>query len=255
MDNARRRNIHARAACGGAGRDPSPRRRRETGLYGAAGTGAPPTSGRTGKNLRRGSANCAKTDAVSTAPRRLPSSAAGSRRNSARPRLPRRLVMAGNETTTNLIGNGMLALLRHPGELQRLREDPGLIPPAVEELLRYDAPAQALFRRALANCEVNGFTLRKGDNIILLIGAASRNPDAFDGPDRLDVGRAECPHLILSRGIHYCLGAQFARLGARIAFETPLERFPEIGLLDDRPRFRGGVVLRGLRALPLRGRA
>ena len=166
----------------------------------------------------------------------------------------RLLIMAGNETTTNLIGNGMLALLRNPDQLRRLREDPGLIPPAVEELLRYDAPAQAFFRRALADCEVNGFELRKGDNIILLIGAANRDAQAFDDPDRLDVGRAECPHLSLSRGIHYCLGAQLARLEARIVFETLLERFPEIELLDHRPRFRSGVVLRGLRSLPLRCR-
>ncbi|MCY3755940.1 MAG: cytochrome P450, partial [Alphaproteobacteria bacterium] len=89
-------------------------------------------------------------------------------------------------------------------------------------------------------------------NIILLIGAANRDPDAFDDPNRLDVARAECPHLSLSRGIHYCLGAQLARLEARIVFETLLERFPEIELLDDRPRFRSGVVLRGLRSLPLR---
>ena len=164
----------------------------------------------------------------------------------------RLLVMAGNETTTNLIGNGMLALLRNPDQLRRLREDPGLIPTAVEELLRYDPPAQAFFRRALADCEVNGFELRKGDNIILLIGAANRDGQAFVDPDRLDIGRAECPHLSLSRGIHYCLGAPLARLEGRIVFETLLERFPEIELLDPRPRFRSGVVLRGLQSLPLR---
>ena len=166
----------------------------------------------------------------------------------------RLLVMAGNETTTNLIGNGMLALLRNPDQLRRLRDDPGLIPTAVEELLRYDAPAQAFFRRALADGEVNGFALRKGDNVILLIGAANRDEQAFDDPDRLDVGRAECPHLSLSRGIHYCLGAPLARLEGRIVLETLLERFPDIELLDDRPRFRSGVVLRGLESLPLRGR-
>ena len=166
----------------------------------------------------------------------------------------RLLVMAGNETTTNLIGNGMLALLRNPNQLRRLRDDPGLIPTAVEELLRYDPPAQAFFRRAVADCEVNGFDLRKGDNIILLVGAANRDAQAFDDPDRLDVGRAKCPHLSLSRGIHHCLGASLARLESRIVFETLLERFPEIELLDETPRLRSGVVLRGLQSLPLRCR-
>ena len=125
--------------------------------------------------------------------------------------------------------------------------------PRIEELLRYDAPAQAFFRRAIADCAVNGFELSRGDNIILLIAAANRDGQAFNDPDRLDVGRAECPHLSLSRGIHYCLGAQLARLEARIVFETLLERFPKIELLDDQPRFRSGVVLHGLRSLPIRG--
>ena len=109
--------------------------------------------------------------------------------------LLRLLLIAGNETTTNLIGNGVLALLRNPGELERLRDDPGLIPSAVEELLRYDSPAQATFRRALADCEVIGFPIRRRDNIVLLLGAASRDPDAVEAPDRLDVarsGRARC---------------------------------------------------------------
>ena len=164
----------------------------------------------------------------------------------------RLLLIAGNETTTNMIGNGMLALLRNPDQLRRLRRDPSLIPTAVEELLRYDSPAQATFRRALADCEVNGFEVRKRDNVVVLVGAANRDPDAFENPDRLDVGRAKCPHLTLGRGIHHCLGAPLARLEGRIVFETLLERFPEIGLLDERPRFRNGVVLRGLQSLPLR---
>ena len=149
----------------------------------------------------------------------------------------RLLLIAGNETTTNLVGNGMLALLRNPDQLRRLRRDPSLIPNAVEELLRYDSPTQATFRRALADCEVNGFEVRKRDNVVVLVGAANRDPDAFENPDRLDVGRAKCPHLTLGRGIHHCLGAPLARLEGRIVFETLLERFPEISLLDERPRF------------------
>ena len=166
--------------------------------------------------------------------------------------LLRLLLIAGNETTANLIGNGVLALLRNPGELERLREDPGLIPSAVEELLRYDSPAQATFRRALADCEVNGFPIRRRDNIVLLLGAANRDPDAFEAPDRLDVARSGRAHLSLGRGIHHCLGAPLARLEGRIALEMLLERFPRIGLRTGRPRFRPSVVIRGLRSLPLR---
>ena len=164
----------------------------------------------------------------------------------------RLLLIAGNETTTNLIGNGMLALLRNPGELQRLREDPGLIPSAVEELLRFDSPVQATFRRALADCEVNGFELRRRDNLVVLVGSANRDADAFADPDRLDVGRGEAAHLSFGRGIHHCLGAPLARLEGRIVLEMLLERFPRIALGDESPRFRKSIVLRGLRSLPLR---
>ena len=121
--------------------------------------------------------------------------------------------------------------------------------------MRFDSPVQATFRRVLADCEVNGFALRRRDNIALLVGAANRDPDAFENPDRLDIGRVSCPHLTIGRGIHHCLGAPLARLEGRIVFETLetlLERFPEIGLLDERPKFRNGVVLRGLQSLPLR---
>ena len=164
----------------------------------------------------------------------------------------RLLVIAGNETTANLIGNGMLALLRNPGELRRLRDDPGLIPAAVDELLRFDSPVQTDFRRVLADCEVNGFPLRARDNLVLSLGAANRDPAAFADPDRLDVGRRPGAHLSFGRGIHHCLGAALARLEGRIAFEMLLERFPRIELLDSRPRFRGGIVLRGLESLMVR---
>ena len=164
----------------------------------------------------------------------------------------RLLLIAGNETTTNLIGNGMLALLRNPDQLRRLREDPGLIPSAMEELLRFDSPVQATFRRVLADCEVNGFTVRKRDNLALLIGSANRDPDVFEEPDRLDVGRGDTTHLSFGRGIHHCLGAPLARLEGRIAFEMLLERFPRIELPGTHPRFRKSIVLRGLESFPLR---
>ena len=164
----------------------------------------------------------------------------------------RLLLIAGNETTANLIGNGTLALLRNPEQLRRLRDDPSLIPSAVEELIRFDSPVQTDFRRALADCEVNGFPVRKRDNIVVLLGAANRDPEMFENPDRLDVGRDQRSHLSFGRGIHHCLGAPLARLEGRIVLEMLLERFPEIGLLTDRPRFHRTIVLRGLESLPLR---
>lgn len=163
----------------------------------------------------------------------------------------RLLLGAGTETTANLIGNGVLALLRHPDQLQRLREDPRLIPFAVEELLRFDSPVQTDFRRALVDCEVNGFPVRKRDNIVLLLGAANRDPEVFEDPDRLDVGRRPGPHLSFGRGIHHCLGAPLARMQSRIVLEVLLERFSSMELIG-RPRFSRGIVRRGLQSLTLR---
>jgi len=164
----------------------------------------------------------------------------------------RLLLIAGNETTTNLIGNGFLALLRHPDQLQRLRDDPSMLPSAVDELLRFDSPVQTDFRRVLEDCEVNGFSLKTRDNIVLLLGAANRDPDVFDDPDRLDVGRADRSHLSFGRGIHHCIGAPLARLEGRIVLEMLLDRFSQIGLHGERPRFRNSIVLRGLESLPVR---
>ena len=163
----------------------------------------------------------------------------------------RLLLVAGNETTTNLIGNGMLALLRNPDQLERLREDPSLIPGAVEELLRFDSPVQTDFRGALEDCEVNGAPVRRRENIVLLIGAANRDPAVFAEPERLDVGRSESSHISFGRGIHHCIGAPLARLEGRIVLEVLLERFASMRLLAERPAYRGGVVLRGLETLPV----
>ncbi len=163
----------------------------------------------------------------------------------------RLLLVAGNETTTNLIGNGMLALLRHPEQLERLRQDPSMIPSAVEELLRFDSPVQTDFRRALEDCEVNGFPVRRREEIVAVLGAANRDPEVFEYPDRLDVGRREIKHLSFGRGIHHCLGAPLARLEGRIVLEELLQRFSSIRLLNERPRFHDTVVLRGLRSLPI----
>ncbi len=158
------------------------------------------------------------------------------------------LLVAGNETTRNLIGNGLLALLRNPEQLQRLRDDPGLIGAAIDELLRYDSPVQLDGRMATEDVEIGGKRIRKGQRVICLIGAANRDPSVFTNPDALDVGRREKSHVSFGRGIHHCLGAPLAELEGRIAFAALLERFSSIRLLAE-PEYREQAVLRGVEEL------
>ena len=164
----------------------------------------------------------------------------------------RLLLIAGNETTTNLIGNGVLALLEHPEQMRLLREDPSRIPAAVEELLRFDTPVQLDLRGVVEDCETYGVPLRRGEPAVLALGAANRDPEAFDEPDRLDVARSRGSNISFGRGIHHCLGAPLARLEARIALEVLLERYSSLQLLGKRPAFRRAIVLRGLETLPIR---
>lgn len=161
------------------------------------------------------------------------------------------IFFAGHETTVNLIGNGMLALLRHPGQLERLRADPGLIQSAVEELLRYDGPVQRTGRITHGDVEVGGVSIPQGQRVAAFLGAANRDPAYFPEPDRLDVARANNHHLSLGGGIHYCLGAPLARLEAQIAINTLLGRMPNLTLETDTPAWRQTAVLRGLRELPV----
>ena len=158
------------------------------------------------------------------------------------------ILVAGNETTRNLIGNGMLALLGHPDQLQRLRDEPRLLEPTVDELLRYDSPVQLDGRVVREDLELGGKRLRRGDKVIALIGAANRDPAAFESPDALDIGRTEKSHLSFGRGIHFCLGASLAVLEARIAFQGLLDRFQSIRMAAE-PRYRDGIVLRGVESL------
>jgi cytochrome P450 len=161
------------------------------------------------------------------------------------------LLIAGHETTVNLIGNGTLALLRHPGELRRLRETPGLITSAVEELLRYDGPVQRTARITSTAVTIGGRTIPKGEMVMPFIGAADRDPTQFPDPDRLDLGRADNRHIAFGWGIHFCLGAPLARVEGQIAIDTLVRRLPRLALVNDEPEHRQSLTLRGLKALPV----
>ena len=161
------------------------------------------------------------------------------------------LLIAGHETTVNLIGNGTLALLRNPAELQRLRDDPALVPSAVEELLRYDGPVQRTTRIAGEDITMGGKVIAKGEIVLAFIGAADRDPAQFPDPDRLDITRADNRHIAFGWGIHFCLGAPLARVEGQIAINTLIQRLPRLALATDKPEYRESLTLRGLRALPV----
>ena len=162
------------------------------------------------------------------------------------------LLFAGHETTMNLIGNGLIALLHHPDQYEQLAADPSLIPNAVEELLRYDGPVQVIWRTAAEDITIDGQQIRAGERIIPCLGAANRDPAQFPEPDRLDIRRANAGNNIsFGHGIHYCLGAPLARLEAQIAFATLLRRLPGLRLLDEAVVWRGLLSVRGVQALPL----
>ena len=158
------------------------------------------------------------------------------------------VLVAGNETTRNLIGNGTLALLRNPDELQRLGDDPVLLNGAVDEFLRFDSPVQLDGRVAREPVELRGKRISPGQRVLCLLGAANRDPEAFPDPDRLDVGRSAGNHLSFGRGIHYCLGSPLAKLEALVAFEALLPRLGGLRLAEE-PRYRNQVTLRGLESL------
>lgn len=163
------------------------------------------------------------------------------------------LLVAGHETTVNLQGNGVLALLRNPEQLERLRRAPELIEAAVEEMLRYDSPVQLTSRVASAETELAGRPIRRGQTLMLILGAGNHDPAVYFEPERMDVSRTPNPHLSFSRGIHFCLGAPLARLEGQVAINAILERFPRLRLAHpERPVvWREQLVLRGLESLPL----
>ena len=163
------------------------------------------------------------------------------------------LVFGGHETTVNLIGNGMLALLRHAEQLERLRAEPALIETAVEELLRFDSPAQMISRTAVADFECAAARIRAGEAVLAVLGAANRDPGGRSpGADRLDLGREPNPHVAFGLGTHFCPGAQLSRIEARAAIPALLRRFPALRLGAAPPVRCRTAVLRGLERLPVR---
>jgi cytochrome P450 len=161
------------------------------------------------------------------------------------------LLVGGHETTVNLIGNGLLALLRNPEQLEMLHTEEGIERRAVEEFLRFDSPVQYSGRVAKANFELGGKRIRSGEGVRMILGAANRDPEVFEEPDRLDITREPNPHVAFGLGIHFCLGAQLARLEGQIALPALVRRFPQMRLAADEVRWRPAAVLRGLEALPV----
>ena len=161
------------------------------------------------------------------------------------------LLNAGHEASVNVLGNGMVALLDHPAEQDRLLADPKLADPAVEEMIRYDAPLHLFERTARANLTIEGVPVARGQKMAALLGSANRDPVAFPEPDRFDVGREPNPHLGFGAGIHFCLGAPLARVELQAAVATLLERFPRLELVE-RPVVRPTFVLRGYQEVKVR---
>ena len=161
------------------------------------------------------------------------------------------LMTGGQETTTNLIGNGLLTLLRHPDQFEQLRADLSLIPSAIEELLRYESPIQYTSRLAPDDLQMGGKTIRKRQAVIAVMGAANRDPERFPDPDRLDICRQDNRHLAFAWGPHFCFGAPLARLEGQIAFETILRRMPNLCLKPAPVTWRQNLGFRGLTSLPV----
>jgi pimeloyl-[acyl-carrier protein] synthase len=162
------------------------------------------------------------------------------------------LFIAGNETIVYWIANAMLALLRHPDQLQMLKEDPALIPTAMEEILRFDSPVLFTWRAAATPAEIRGHAIHQGDRMVLLLGAANHDPERFIEPERLDITRTPNPHLAFANGVHHCLGAPLARMQAQIAVSTLLRRLPTLTLPNQPLEWEPSLRLRRLKSLPVR---
>ena len=165
------------------------------------------------------------------------------------------LLVAGHETTVTLIANGVLAFARHPDQVQRLRDDPTLARTAVEEVLRYDPPVQFTARVALEDMDFDGTIIEKGEQAMVLIAAANRDPQQFENPEAFDVGRQDNRHLAFGLGAHFCLGAPLARVEGQVALSAIATRVSDLALSVEAPEYKQNIVLRGLASLPLTFRA
>lgn len=159
------------------------------------------------------------------------------------------LLSAGHETTSNLIGNGLLALLRHPEQMDLLRRKPELMAPAVEEMMRYDNPVQIAYRSAAEDVELGGKILRAGQLVNSVLAAGNRDPERYTNPDRFDIRRDEGRHLGFGLGIHFCIGAPLVRLESQIAFSALLRRFPNLSLVRDTLEWQEHPIFRGVKRL------
>jgi len=161
------------------------------------------------------------------------------------------LLSTGHETTTHLLGNGLLALMQNPDEKKKLQSRKSLLASAIEEMLRYDNPVQITYRSALEDAEIRGKVIRKGDLVNTILGSANRDPGRFTYPDRFDITRNEGRHLSFGLGIHFCIGAPLVRLEAEIAIATILNRFPKLQLATDTLEWQEHPIFRGLKSLPV----
>ncbi|CAN5430708.1 cytochrome P450 [soil metagenome] len=161
------------------------------------------------------------------------------------------LLFGGNEPVVHLIGNGLLALLRHPQQLENLRGQPGLLETAIDELMRYDSSVQMTFRYALEDLTFGDKLLRQGDQMAIVMGAANRDPAQFSEPDQLDLARTPNRHMSLGVGIHYCIGGALAKAEAKAAFTGLLQHLPDLALATPEPTWRKAVAVRGVEQLPV----
>ena len=162
------------------------------------------------------------------------------------------LLSTGHETTTHLLGNGLLALLQNPDQMKLLKAAPVLLSRAIEEMLRYDNPVQITYRSVIEDAEIHGRHICKGDLVNTIIASANRDPERFSFPDRFDITRSEGRHLGFGVGIHFCIGAPLVRLEAEIFFETILRRFPKLALATENLAWQEHPIFRGLKSLPVR---